>query len=130
MTDQQTQPTDLEHLASLWREAKRDEEEARQSRIAIEQQIINVTGCKEEGSQTHAAGDWKITVTGKMNRTLDRAAWESIAPHIPADLRPVEYAPKLDTKGLRYLQEKNPDVYRRVCEAVVAKPGKPAVQVK
>lgn len=128
MTD--TQPTDLPRLAELWRAAKRDEDAARNARIAIEQQIINVTGCKEEGSQTHDAGEWKITVTGKINRTLDRAAWESIAPTIPEALRPVEYKPTLDIKGLRYLQEKNPDVYRRVAEAIVAKPGKPAVQIK
>lgn len=125
-----TQSTDLNHLASLWREAKRDEEESRNARVAIEQQIINVTGCKEEGSQTHDAGEWRITVTGKINRTLDRAAWESIAPHIPEGLRPVEYQPKLDTKGLRYLQSNEPDVYRRVAEAIVAKPGKPSVEVK
>lgn len=126
----ETQPTDLEHLANLWREAKRDEDESRQARVAIEQQIINLTGCKEEGSQTHRAGEYRVTVTGKINRTLDRAAWEAIAPHIPEDLRPVEYAPKLDTKGLRYLQENDPNVYRHVCEAVVAKPGKPSVEVK
>ncbi len=125
-----TQPTDLEHLANLWREAKRDEEESRNARIAIEQQIINVTGCKEEGSETHRAGDYRVTVTGKINRTLDRAAWESIAPHIPEELRPVEYQPKLDTKGLRYLESNNPEVYRRVCEAIVTKPGKPSVEVK
>ena len=128
MTD--TQPTDLNHLAELWREAKRDEDESRQARIAIEQQIVNVTGCKEEGSQTHQTDDWKITVTGKINRTLDRAAWESIAPSIPEHLRPVEYAPKLDTKGLSYLQDNDPDTYRRVAEAIVAKPGKPSVEVK
>jgi len=128
MTD--TQTTDLPHLAQLWREAKRAEEEARKERVAIEQQIINVTGCKEEGSQTHDAGDWKVRVTGKINRTLDQAAWESIAPSIPEDLRPVEYAPKLDTKGLRYLESNHPDVYRRMAEAIVAKPGKPSVEVK
>lgn len=127
MTDQ---PTDLQHLAELWREAKRDEDDAKQARIAIEQQIINVTGCKEEGSQTHKAGDWKITVTGKLNHTLDQAAWESIAPNIPEELRPVEYKPTLDTKGLRYLESNNPDVYQSVCEAIVTKPGKPSVEVK
>ena len=126
MADQQT----LENLADEWRNAKRDEEEARQSRIAIEQQIINVTGCKEEGSETHRAGDRKVRVTGKLNRTLDQAAWESIAPTIPEAMRPVEYAPKLDTKGLRYLENNEPEVYKRVCEAIVTKPGKPAVEVK
>ena len=128
MTD--TQTTDLSRLAERWLDAKRNEDSAKQSRIAIEQQIINVTGCKEEGSQTHDAGEWKVRVTGKINRTLDHAAWESIAPSIPEDLRPVEYAPKLDARGLRYLESHQPDIYRRVAEAIVAKPGKPSVEVK
>ena len=120
----------LEKLADEWRKAKRAEDDARKARIAVEESIISHTGCKEEGSQTFEAGEWKVRVTGKLNRTLDRAAWESIAPTIPEAMRPVEYAPKLDTKGLRYLENNEPEVYRRVCEAIVTKPGKPAVEVK
>lgn len=120
----------LEELAIQWREAKRAEEQSRKARVAVEEAIIELTGCKEEGSQTYEAGDWKVRVTGKMNRTLDQAAWESIAPTIPEAMRPVEYVPKLDTKGLRYLKNNEPDTYQRICEAIVAKPGKPAVEVK
>ena len=120
----------LEKLANEWRNAKRAEDDARKARIAVEESIISHTGCKEEGSQTFEAGEWKVRVTGKLNRTLDRAAWESIAPTIPEAMRPVEYAPKLDTKGLRYLENNEPEVYKRVCEAIVTKPGKPAVEVK
>ena len=120
----------LEKLANEWRNAKRAEDDARKARIAVEESIISHTGCKEEGSQTFEAGEWKVRVTGKLNRTLDQAAWESIAPTIPEAMRPVEYAPKLDTKGLRYLENNEPEVYKRVCEAIVTKPGKPAVEVK
>lgn len=120
----------LEKLANEWRNAKRAEDDARKARIAVEESIISHTGCKEEGSQTFEAGEWKVRVTSKLNRTLDQAAWESIAPTIPEAMRPVEYAPKLDTKGLRYLENNEPEVYKRVCEAIVTKPGKPAVEVK
>lgn len=128
--DNSEQKDTLETLAKQWRDVKRAEEEARKARVAVEESILAHTGCKEEGSQTFEAGEWKVRVTGKRNRTLDQAAWESIAPTIPEDMRPVEYAPKLDTKGLRYLENNEPDVYRRVCEAIVAKPAKPAVEVK
>ena len=126
----ETHQATLEKLADEWRNAKRAEDDARKARIAVEESIITHTGCKEEGSQTFEAGEWKVRVTGKLNRTLDQAAWESIAPTIPEAMRPVEYAPKLDTKGLRYLENNEPDVYKRVCEAIVTKPGKPAVEVK
>jgi len=120
----------LSALASEWREAKKVEDDARKQRVQIESRIIDLIGCKEEGSQTVDAGDWKIKVTGKINRTLDQAAWEAIAPSIPEALRPVTYKPALDMKGLRYLKDNEPDTYRRIAEAIVAKPGKPAVEVK
>ena len=120
----------LEELAACWREAKRDEDDARKARIGIEEQIIALTGCKEEGSQTVEAGEYKVRVTGKLNRRLDATKWESIKDSIPPDLHPVEYKPSLETKGLRYLEENEPDVYRIVAQAIETKPGKPAVEVK
>jgi len=120
----------LESLADQWREAKRAEDEARDRRVEIESHIIEHTGVKEEGSQTHSAGDWKVKVTGKLNRKLDADAWAEIEPSIPEDLRPVSYSPKLETKGLRYLEANEPDVYRMVARAIETKPAKPAVEVK
>jgi hypothetical protein len=120
----------LESLAEQWREAKRAEDEARDRRVEIESRIIEQTGVKEEGSQTHSAGDWKIKVTGKLNRKLDADAWADVEPSIPEDLRPVSYTPKLETKGLRYLEANEPDVYRMVARAIETKPDKPAVEVK
>jgi len=122
--------SDLETLASAWREAKRDEEHARDRRVEIENEIVALTGVKDEGSETHKAGDHKVTVTGKLNRKLDADQWRQIEASIPEDLRPVRYQPSLDTKGLRYLEDNEPDVYRRVCQAIETKPAKPAVQVK
>jgi hypothetical protein len=45
-------------------------------------------------------------------------------------LRPVEYVPKLDEKGFRWLQENNPGLYRIMARAVETKPGKVAVTVE
>jgi len=120
----------LETLALHWRDAKRAEEIARDNRLRIEQEIIDQTGCKQEGSETHKAGEYKVTVTGKLTRKLDAEAWAQIESRIPEELRPVSYAPKLETKGLRYLEEKEPEVYRIVAQAIETKPAKPAVQVK
>ena len=123
---QDTIPT----LAESWRAAKRAEESAREERVRIEEEIIALTGCREEGSQTYAAGDWKITVTGKLTRKLDADAWARIESSIPEAMRPVKYAPILDTKGLRYLENNEPDIYRLVAEAIETKPAKPAVSIK
>ena len=120
----------LESLAEQWRAAKKAENAARNERVDIESRIIEITGHKEEGSQTHEAGDWKVSVTGKLNRKLDADAWHMIEDSIPEDLRPVRYSPSLDTKGLRYLEQNEPDVYKRVAQAIETKPAKPAVEVK
>lgn len=117
-------------LYEQWLSAKAEEDAARQRRIDLESDIVSEHGCKEEGSATHHADGYKITITGKMNRTLDRGAWESIAPTIPEHLRPVEYKPSLDVKGLRYLQQNEPELYRIASEAITAKPGKAAVKIE
>ena len=120
----------LPTLAESWRAAKRAEESAREERVRIEEEIIALTGCMEEGSQTYAAGDWKITVTGKLTRKLDADAWARIESSIPEAMRPVKYAPSLDTKGLRYLENNEPDIYRLVAKAIETKPAKPAISIK
>jgi len=125
--------TDLPKLAKLandWRESKRAEESARDARLRIEQEILEQTGCKEEGSQTHDAGDWRITVTGKLKRKLNADKWREIEDSIPEALRPVEYKPALDTAGLRYLENNEPDIYRQICQAIETKPAKPSITIK
>jgi len=117
-------------LAEQWKDAKRTETLWRNNRIAIEEEMIALTGCKEEGSQTSPAGEYKITITGKITRTLDKTRWAAIEASIPEALRPVTYEPKLETRGLRYLEQNEPDVYARVAQAISAKPAKPAVEVK
>lgn len=122
--------TDLENLANEWRAAKRAEDEARALRVDIESQIIEQTGVREEGSQTVPAGEWKIRVTGKLTRKLDGDTWERIKDSVPEAMRPVSYAPKLDLKGLRYLEDNEPDIYRTVAQAIETKPAKAAIEVK
>lgn len=120
----------LEELAGQWRDAKRAEERARDERVNVEQQIIALTGCKEEGSKTHEAGDFKITVTGKLNRKLDLPIWRDIESKIPENLRPVTYKPSLDLKGLRYLQNNEPEIYAIAAKAIETKPAKTAINIK
>ncbi len=119
----------LESLAELWQVAKAAEATARDERVSIEEQIIALTGMKEEGSQTHKAGNRKIKVVAKLTRKLLPEEWERIAKDIPEALHPVQYKPSLDLKGLRYLEANEPKTYALVCQAIETKPAKPAVEV-
>ena len=120
----------VEALSRFWLEAKQMEASWRDTRILMENSILEITGSKPEGSETHSAGEFKVTVTGKMTRTLDADLWESVKDSIPEDLRPVTYKPSLDLKGLRYLQENKPEIYAIAAKAIETKPAKTAIAIK
>jgi len=116
----------LNHLAHC----KAQEDEARARRIKAEEAITTALGVKSEGAQTHKVDNWSVTITGKINRTLDTATWDAIKTSVPEQFHPIRYKPEIDTKGLRWLEENEPAVYATVCQAITAKPGKPSVEIK
>lgn len=122
--------SDIDTLALDLAAAKRIEDDARQSRIEAENKLIALLGAKDEGSQTHKGSQYKVTITGKISRTLDVAAWDSIKSHIPEKFHPVRYKPEIDVKGLKWLAENEQGIYSTVCQAISAKPGKAAVTVE
>ena len=73
-----------------------------------------------------------MTATFGVNRTIDRAALESVREVIPVALfeQAVEYKPALVLAGLRYLQSNEPDTYRVLAQAITSKPAKPSVKVE
>lgn len=120
----------LEKLAENWKAFKSAERAAQAARLEVEEQIIALTGAKEEGALTVDAGEYKICVTAKLTRTLDPVKWEDIKESIPERMRPVTYKPALDLKGLRYLELNEPDTYRIIAKAIETKPAKTSVEVK
>ena len=117
-------------LFAQWLEAKSREDQAKEERIEAEQKIVDEYGCKDEGSQTVKPDGYKVTITRRMNRTIDEAAWDSVSGKIPANLSPVKYRPSLDNRGLKYLRDNEPEIYQIVSEAITAKPGKPSIKVE
>lgn len=119
--------SEIDKLVLSLSAAKKAEDDAKSKRIEAEEALIALLGCKEEGAQTHKGENFKVTITGKVNRTLDVAAWDSIKLHIPETLRPVKYKPEIDVTGLKWLKENEPGVYATACQAISAKPGKASV---
>ena len=117
----------IELLSAEWLAAKAAEEAANKARIAIEEKIIAELGQKEEGAQTHKIGGFKIEIVGKLSRKLDFDAWESIKNQFPENLRPIKIKEELDEKGVKYLQQNEPDLYRLL--PLEIKPAKTAVKV-
>ena len=121
--------SDTEQLSKAWLHTKAAEDEAKARRIEIEEALIDQLGKREEGSQTHDLGGFKVTVTGVINRSLDKEVWERIKEKIPEEKRPVTYEPKLDVTGVKWLQTNDPDAYRIVAQALIVKPGKTNIKI-
>lgn len=132
MTDLNTlaaQYTDLNTLAAQYLAAKAAENEAIQTRRAIAQQIQALTGHQVEGAKTYDGGHYKVMVKQPMNRTMDWKQWEVVKTQIPANLWPVETKTVLDEKGVKWLQNNEPDLYGLLAQCLTIKPGTVQVTV-
>ena len=122
--------SNIDTLALELSEAKHTEEAARLLRIDVENRIIAELGVKDEGSQSHKGEQYKITITGKINRTLDVAAWDAVKNHIPEKYWPIKFKPEIDVTGLKWLRENEKGIYATACQAISAKVGKPSVTLE
>jgi len=118
----------LQQLCADWLSAKSEENAANKKRVAIEEQIVALTGKRDEGSKTHDADGYKVTVTGKVTRKMDWDAWANVKDQIPENLRPVKVKEELDERGVKYLADNEPEIYALL--PIEVKPAKTGVDVK
>jgi hypothetical protein len=122
---------EIEEAADRWLDWKTEEDWARSCRLKAEKALLKlIPQDKAEGTSTLKQGDYKITLTAKLNRTLDADAYHAIVDQIPVDLRPVRYKAELDLKGIRYLENNEPDTYALIAHCINTKPAKAAVKVE
>ncbi|WP_422460290.1 DUF7173 family protein [Endozoicomonas sp. ALB115] len=126
------EPGLLDRLAYELEEAKRQEAEARNARVAIEEQILTHVGVKEEGSATVKSDYYKVTTTGGMTRTLNGKKWAEINGQLPNEVvqNVVRLKPELDTRQFKALKDLNPQQYAIVAQAVTSKPRKASVKIE
>lgn len=118
----------LKELAEKWIAAKHAESEWNKRRIEIEERIVALTGKKDEGSQTVNEDVFKIVVTGKLTRKLDLEKWAAVRDEIPRNLWPIKIKEELDERGVKYLQQNEPEIYAML--PIEVKPAKTAVSVE
>ena len=122
--------SNIEGLCGGWLEAKRREDEARKSRIEIENQISVALEKKSEGSITHKLNHYKVTLTQPIYRKIDLAKWEGVKTLIGADMWPVKVIVEADATGCRYLANNEPQLWALIADAFTVTPGKIGVEVK
>lgn len=116
-----------EDAAADWMDAKNKEIDANKKRSEIEEELLGLLTSKDEGSTSHQIGPYKVTLTGRLNRKVD---WDALAKlPIPAGLLPVKQKPELDLKGVRYLEDNEPETFKIFCKAMTIEPAKTSVTV-
>jgi hypothetical protein len=120
-------------LCKKWLKAKKAETKAKDDRVAIEDEIIEVYGIDFEGqSKTFKEDDLDFSVNIKKNvsHQFDQDAWASVRADIPVDLRPEKIKFEVDVKGFEYLKENNSEIYLKVSDCVTIKDNKTTVKVE
>lgn len=126
-----TKTKSVEELANDYITAKAFEAEANKARVAIEQQLIDALGAKEEGAQTHElTNGLKVTITGKLSYKADMPLLMQIAGSLPESLRPLKVETKLDETGAKYLKNNEPEIWAMLSPAITIAPAKTSVAIK
>lgn len=132
VTDQpETISQQIEKACHEWRSWKRAEELARESRASAEQKLVALAKFEKlEGSSTIKNGDYKISLTAKLDRKLDVDAYLAIENNLPENMRPIKTKVELDLKGLKWMEENASEQYAIVAPCITTKPAKTAVKVE
>jgi len=92
----------------------------------IEKEIISELSDpnKIEGSTTATIGNHKITITKKVNRSIDLEAYKAL--DLPDNLSFIEMKPSINLKKMRAVGMLDSDV---VSSCITEKPGKPQIKI-
>lgn len=120
-----------EHVAAF-AEAKRLEEQWKQKRIEAGNAIAEALGTPDEGSKTHKVDELgvKVTVKQPVNRRVDWTAFDAVAAAHPGEHLPVVHKRELDTKGLKWIRDNQPQLYAELARAITATPGRVQIEIK
>lgn len=122
----------ISEAAAAWLDAKQAEEAANAKRLDAEQKLTALIEHKSEGATKTEVGPYRITLTGKLTRSLEAEKIDAMAKRIPIPIlqRLVQYKPSLNLKELRYIEQNEPEHYRVFAEALTVKPAKTAVSIE
>lgn len=127
-----TQEQKLSAAAAAWLDAKREEEAANARRLEIEKTICALVDGKTEGSVKTEVGPYKVKVEFKLSRSLNPEKLAGMDKKIPVAIlqRLVEYAPKLNLRELRYIEQNEPAHYKAFADCLMVKPAKTSISIE
>jgi len=124
----QNEPS-LDHLFAMAKIKKNELTLAQQDYDQSLFALVAASDHEEEGSKTFTTNSGqKYQIIRKVNRKLDGKKLQLIRSRIPANLLPLKVEEVLDKKKLTHLMNNEPDTYRLLAQAIIATPGKAAIQ--
>lgn len=124
-------PNDMNELASMWLEAKAQEEDATADRRDIEDHIKKLATIAEnlDGTETVEPGRYEIKIVGRIDRKVDGDKVQELA----AEFGLTDHLAKL----FRWKPEINMAIWKAADEsitkplaaAITAKPGRPSFKI-
>jgi hypothetical protein len=122
-------PKTPELLAQAWLDAKAEENAARAKRIEIEEELLAILPCREEGSQTSKLENGMRVVTeGRLNRSIDAKALADDWNELPAIIQgSFHWKPDLKITCFKSLED---DHKALIAKYVTTKPAKSGVKVE
>lgn len=122
-------PKTAEQLAQDWLDAKAEENAARAKRTSIEEDLLALLPCREEGSQTNKLENGMRVVTeGRMTRSIDAKALSDDWNNLPAIIQGTfHWKPDLKITCFKSLED---DHKALVAKYVTTKPAKAGLKVE
>jgi hypothetical protein len=130
--DKEKSKQELNNLTQQWIEAKNAENAAKEKRLAIEFDIISISGIDSSNPGSKVI-DNGVRVSTKLNRKWDQDFLHNKARLITSlsdDVCPFKVEYKEDRKKMDALKLYKPDVYKELEEGLELKPAKPTFTVK
>ena len=120
----------IDELAIEWSIAKQKEEAARDERVAIEQEILELNPAREEGSETFSTPNGvKITTTGKLTYKADLNKLLEITQAWPSDAKPIKTEVKIDESKLKVIRSESPTIWAQIAAAITVTPAKTGIKI-
>ena len=122
-------PKTPELLAQDWLDAKAEENAARAKRVEIEEELLAILPCREEGSQTSKLENGMRVVTeGRLTRSIDAKALADDWNDLPAIIQGTfHWKPDLKITCFKSLED---DHKALIAKYVTTKPAKAGVKVE
>lgn len=121
----------IDILAREWLVFKQAEEQARQNRVAIEEQMLELHSVKEEGSETLKTGaGYKIKFVSKLKYRCDIDMLRVITSDWPSEAQPFKVKTEADEAKLRAIRTTAPSVWAKIAPAITTEPAKVGVSIE